>query len=180
MIFLVFGMVQMQFFQNVEASFRSRFSRLSNNHELPAVNKETSSAPKCSLPCQLESFWISFDKVLEMSEIPSFLHPFLRSKSGDMIDVGKCYGSCNYSYKQLYPNLVSVSIRSTWWSAFRHPILYGPLKTLNFKNMQTRCVPIGFEDIKTEIIDGDKILNGPTIENLVIRNCACAEVQSCE
>ena len=46
--------------------------------------------------------------------------------------------------------------------------------------MQTICVPIGFEDIKTEIIDGDKILNGPTIKNLIIRNCACAEVQSCE
>ena len=113
MIFLVFSMVQMQFFQNVEASFRSRLTRFSNNHELAAVHKEASSAPKCSVPCQLESFWISFDKVLEMAEIPSFLHPFLRSKSGDMIDIGKCYGSCNSSYKHLYPNLVSVSIR-TW------------------------------------------------------------------
>ena len=41
------------------------------------------------------------------------------------------------------------------------------------------CAPIGFDDIETEIFDGKNASKGPTIKNLVIRSCACTEVQFC-
>ena len=49
-----------------------------------------------------------------------------------------------------------------------------------FKNMHNRCAPIEFEDIKTVFANDNKIVDGPTIENLVIRSCACTEIQSCD
>lgn len=146
--------------QRVGASgFRSRLNEFSRKHELAtdinqfdSINRiQRSFRSKCNAPCQLEPYWISFDKVLELSEIPIFLHSFLRSKSEDMIDVGLCSGHCNSSIKRLYSDL----------------------------NMQTKCVPIEFGEIETEIVDGDRIHNGPTIKNLVIRKCVCTEIHFC-
>ena len=60
------------------------------------------------------------------------------------------------------------SIASLW------TIGYGDIK-----DIQTHCVPIDFEDIETEIIGDEEIVQGPKIKNLVIRKCACTEVQTC-
>ena len=88
------------------AFFGSRLTRSLNNDYVAAVPQKALNSPTCHGPCQRESFWISFDKVLEISEIPVYFHSFLRSKSGEMIDIGKCYGYCHPSRKELYPDLV--------------------------------------------------------------------------
>ena len=44
--------------------------------------------------------------------------------------------------------------------------------------MQTVCVPIEYDDIETEIIGDENMTKGPTIENLVIRSCACTEIET--
>ena len=98
----------------VDANFQSRISGSSRNHELESGIKQeysinrirTSFRSKCDSPCQLESFWIPFEKVLELSKIPIFMHSFLKSKSGGLINVGKCSGHCSSSVKRLYPDLV--------------------------------------------------------------------------
>ena len=61
---------------------------------------------KCKVPCQLEPYWITFDRVLEMSELPPFLHSFIRPKSDKLIDVGKCIGHCSASHTPLYHHTV--------------------------------------------------------------------------
>ena len=81
----VLNCIQLLLLGNAEAKFRSR-----------AIDR------KCNVPCQLESYWITFDRVLEMSELPPFLHSFIRPKSDKLIDVGKCIGHCSASHKPLY------------------------------------------------------------------------------
>ena len=121
---------------------------------------------ECRVPCQLEHYWIPFSKVLELSEIPSSLHFFIRSKSGDMVNVGKCAGNCFSSMKPLYQD----PVRST---------ISRELPYCDIKDIKTICVPIEYDDIETEIVRDEDIVQGPTIKNLVIRSCACAEVQTC-
>ena len=83
--------------------FKSLIQKKSDNRRLDPVGQ-------CKVPCQLEPFWIPFAKVLELSDIPRSMHFLIRSKFGDMIDVGKCAGHCNSSFKPLYENLVRPKI----------------------------------------------------------------------
>ena len=164
--------------QFAEAIFRSRINKFSspNNkmHFKSFIQKSSKSnnrrldlGGQCKVPCQLEPFWVPFAKVLELSDIPRSMHFLIRSKFGDMIDVGKCAGNCNSSFKPLYENSVRSKI-SQW------------LPQQNIKDMQTICVPIEYDDIETEIIDDEDMAKGPTIKNLVIRSCACTEVETCD
>lgn len=164
-------------FQNAGAIFRSRLGKFSpgNNkmHFTYLIQKSSksdkrrlNSVDECSVPCQLEHYWIPFSKVLELSEIPSSLHFLIRSKSGDMVNVGKCAGHCFSSFKSLYQD----PVRST---------IFQELPYCDIKNIQSLCIPIEYEDIETEIVRNEDIVQGPTIKNLVIRSCACAEVQTC-
>ena len=164
-------------FQFAEAIFRSRINKFSfpNNemHFKSLIQKNSMSdnrrldpVGQCKVPCQLEPFWIPFARVLELSDIPRSMHFLIRSKSGDMIDVGKCAGNCNPFFKPLYENLVRPQI------SLRLPLC-------DIKDMQTVCVPIEYDDIETEIIGDENMTNGPTIKNLVIRSCACTEVETC-
>ena len=166
-------------FECAEAIFRSRLGKFYSNsnkiHFTSLVqksamsdNRKHSPDGQCRVPCQLEPYWIPFAKVLELSEIPISLPFLIRSKSGDMINVGKCAGHCNSSFKSLYPNH---SVRSK---------VSPKLPYCDIKEIQTHCVPIEFEDIETEIIGDEEIVQGPKIKNLVIRNCACTEVQTCD
>ena len=95
-------------FQSAEAIFRSRigkFSSPNNKMEFKSViqknsksdNRRLDPVDKCRVPCQLEPYCIPFAKVLELSDIPISMPYLIRSKSGDMIDVGKCAGKCNSS-----------------------------------------------------------------------------------
>ena len=104
-------------FKLAEANFfRSRIDKFMKEGKLTSEMKQETSIinvdslieSECNVPCQLKSFWISFDKILEMSEIPFFWHSFLKSKSGDMIDVGKCSGSCRSSIINFYSDPVRV------------------------------------------------------------------------
>ena len=175
---LVFIFISQMCFQYAEAIFRSRLGKFSPNNnkiQFPSMvqksatshNRKLSSDAQCRVPCQLEPYWIPFAKVLELSEIPIFLPSLIRSKSGDMINVGKCAGHCNASFKPLYQHSV-------------RPNISLKLPHGNIKGIQTHCVPIEFEDIETEIIGDEEIVQGPKIKNLVIRKCACTEVQTCD
>ena len=84
-----------------------------------------------------------------------------------MINVGKCAGYCHSSIKPLYRNPVRSFVS-------QNPPLY------YIKDIQTICAPIEFEDIETEIIGNKDVAKGPTIEDFVIRSCACTEVEICE
>ena len=86
----------------------------------------------------------------------------------NMINVGKCAGHCNSFFKPLYPKH---SVR---------PNVSLKLPYCDIKDIQTHCVPIEFEDIETEIIGDEEIIQGPTIKNLVIRKCACTELHICD
>ena len=83
-------------FECVDAIFRSRLGKFSpNNNKMHFTslvqksamtdNRMLSPDAQCGVPCQLETYWISFAKVLELSEIPISLPFLIRSKSGDMI-----------------------------------------------------------------------------------------------
>ena len=109
---LVLNCIHMQLMQNVEAKFRSRAIDRPQNHlsgTTPAkqtmmdiLQIEHKQFSECGVPCQLEPYWITFDKVLEMSEFPAFLYSYLRPKSDGLIDVGKCIGHCSASHTPLY------------------------------------------------------------------------------
>ena len=60
---------------------------------------------KCQMPCQRESFWIPFAAVMELGNIPNILRDTIRSKAGNMIDIGKCIGFCRPSQFSLYQNV---------------------------------------------------------------------------
>ena len=121
-VIYVFCGIQMQFQLAGANFFRSRIDDLVKRGELTSEMKQETSIihvdslfkSECNVPCQLQSFWISFDKILAMSEIPSFLHTFLKSKSGDMIDVGKCSGRCGSSIQQFYSDPVRVEHIPLW------------------------------------------------------------------
>ena len=115
-LILISYLIQMRF-QFAEAIFRSRINKFSSSnnkmHFKSLIQKNSKSDNRrldpfgqCKVPCQLEPFWIPFAKVLELSDIPRSMHFLIRSKFGDMIDVGKCAGNCNSSFKSLYENLV--------------------------------------------------------------------------
>ena len=60
---------------------------------------------KCQMPCQREPFWIPFAAVMELGNIPNILRDTIRSKAGNMIDIGKCIGFCRPSQFSLYQNV---------------------------------------------------------------------------
>ena len=174
---LIFVFLFQMRFECAEAIFRSRLGKFSpNNNKMHFTsliqkrsisdNRKLSPDAQCRVPCQLEPYWIPFAKVLELSEIPISLPFLIRSKSGNMINIGKCAGHCNSSFKPPYQHSVRPNI------SLKLP--YG-----NIKDIQTHCVPIKFEDIETETIGDEEIVQGPKIKNLVIRKCACTEVQTC-
>ena len=49
---------------------------------------------KCGMPCQRKSNWISLKSVLERAHIPTDLATMLKTKQGNVIDVGRCSGFC--------------------------------------------------------------------------------------
>ena len=117
-LILISYLIQMRF-HFAEAIFRSRINKFSfpNNKmhfksliQKKSDNRRLDPVGQCKVPCQLEPFWIPFAKVLELSDIPRSMHFLIRSKFGDMIDVGKCAGHCNSSFKPLYENLVRPKI----------------------------------------------------------------------
>ena len=120
-IFYLMFAIQMHFLC-VEAYFRSRLSKFSSSNEkhltTRTMQKHTNQnsrwikqSSKCMQPCQLEPYWVSFEKVLKMSGIPFSLHSVIRSKS-DMINVGKCVGHCNASIISLYQQPVRKCFKS--------------------------------------------------------------------
>ena len=52
--------------------------------------------------------------------------------------------------------------------------------TICVQDIETQCVPIEFEDLKTEILIDGKYENGPIVKNLIVKNCACSEIQICD
>ena len=128
---------------------------------------------QCERPCQREPYWISFDAIMELANIPNTLRPILRPKQETnehtfMFDVGRCSGFCKLNPFPLYHDF-TVSFSLKWNKKLK----------IWIQNMETRCIPIEFIDLKTEItIAGEKIM-GPTIQNLIIKNCACSEIQAC-
>ena len=107
-LILISYLIQMRF-QFAEAIFRSLIKPLIQKNSM-TDNRRLDPVGQCKVPCQLEPFWIPFAKVLELSDIPRSMHFLIRSKFGDMIDVGKCAGNCNSSFKSLYENLVRPKI----------------------------------------------------------------------
>ena len=62
---------------------------------------------KCERPCQREPYWISFDAIMDLGDIPNSLRPLLRPKQRAdaydfMFDVGRCSGFCKQSSFPLY------------------------------------------------------------------------------
>ena len=62
---------------------------------------------QCERPCQRESYWISFDAIMELGNIPNTLRPILRPKQETndhtfMFDVGRCSGFCKLNAFPLY------------------------------------------------------------------------------
>ena len=116
---LIFCVIQIHF-ECVGASFRSRLSKHRSQKNIfttPAMHTKSNQSkqwiqkdPKCMQPCQLEPYWVSFDKVLELSDIPMLMHSVIRSKTdvGHMINVGKCAGNCNASIIPLYQHSVRI------------------------------------------------------------------------
>ena len=44
---------------------------------------------------------------------------------------------------------------------------------------QLGCVAESYDDLKTKIRIGNEVIEGPTIENLVIKSCVCTTVHIC-
>ena len=66
---------------------------------------------QCERPCQREPYWISFDTIMELGDIPNSLRPLLRPKQREsvsdfMFDVGRCSGFCKQSLFPLYHDSV--------------------------------------------------------------------------
>ena len=81
---------------SLEATFRT----LRFRHPFDRVEQ-------CERPCQREPYWISFDAIMELANIPNSLRPMLRPKQDKndhafMFDVGRCSGFCKQSAFQLY------------------------------------------------------------------------------
>ena len=68
-------------------------------------SKRNQMGGKCQMPCQREPFWIPFAAVMELGNIPNILRDTIRSKAGNMIDIGKCIGFCRPSQFSLYQNV---------------------------------------------------------------------------
>ena len=61
----------------------------------------------CGSPCQREPYWITFDAIMELANIPDSLRPLLRAQQEInanvlMFDVGRCTGFCKHSLFPLY------------------------------------------------------------------------------
>ena len=117
--FIVFALALMK---TSEAIFRSRLSKFTaKDHQDSARSlnmahkttfmerlidgnhgKRDQMSGHCQMPCQREPFWIPFMAVLELGNIPNMLRGTIRSKAGNMIDIGKCIGYCRSSLFSLY------------------------------------------------------------------------------
>ena len=124
-----FILVSLTLIKNSEAIFRSRLNKftaktyqddklsLNMAHKTTHMGhsmidsirgshgKRNQMGGKCQMPCQREPFWIPFAAVMELWNIPNILRDTVRSKAGNMIDIGKCIGFCRPSQFSLYQNL---------------------------------------------------------------------------
>ena len=48
-----------------------------------------------------------------------------------------------------------------------------------FQNDQLGCAASEYKDLKTKIRVAEKTMQGPTIENLVVKACTCTSVHIC-
>ena len=122
-LFVIFGAIQMHV-EYAGATFRSRLSKLSKADKPisspPIVSskirlskqKSIQGAGKCMAPCQLEPYWIPFDTVLKLSDVPDFLYSSIRFKSA-LINIGKCIGFCKPSMLPLYKTSVRLKLGKT-------------------------------------------------------------------
>ena len=118
-----------------------------------------------------------------------------------LLDIIRCNNGA-WEYSKYTSTIVAAETRDKWtylyvwcWSMLRLlqakclPTLswlcckFSPKWTKKLKiwiqNMETRCIPIEFTDLKTEITVAGEKITGPTIQNLIIKKCACSEIQAC-
>ena len=149
---------------------------------------------KCGMPCQRKSHWISLKSVLERAHIPIDLAKMLKTKQGNMVDVGRCSGFCK---APVFPFIRGFTVSYLWSGPCPFDYRTGPRASMTigtlyinykpwlfykvyiFQNMQTTCIPIKFDTLKTDIVINGKRENGPEIKNLIIKTCACTEIQIC-
>ena len=121
----LFILISLALIESSEAIFRSRLNKftaktyqddklsLNMAHKTAHMGhsirgnhgKRNQMGGKCQMPCQRESFWIPFAAVMELGNIPNMLRGTIRSKTGNMIDIGKCIGFCRPSQFSLYQNV---------------------------------------------------------------------------
>jgi len=120
-----FILISLALIESSEALFRSRINKFSAKtyqddklslnmahktahmgHSIRGTHgKRNQMGGKCQMPCQRESFWIPFAAVMELGNIPNMLRGTIRSKAGNMIDIGQCIGFCRPSQFSLYQNV---------------------------------------------------------------------------
>ena len=88
------------------------------------------------------------------------------SNSYGEIDIGKCIGSCRHAQSQ---NLMVRFSNS----------LFAVLPEKHFQNNQLGCVASEYKDLETKIRAKGENIQGPKIENLVVKACTCTSVHIC-
>ena len=64
------------------------------NNRFNALETTANNGGKCGMPCQRKPHWMSLKSVMERAHIPTDLAKMLKTKQGNMIDVGRCAGFC--------------------------------------------------------------------------------------
>ena len=88
------------------------------------------------------------------------------SNSYGEIDIGKCVGSCRQAQSQN----PMVSFANS---------LFAALPEKHFQNNQLGCVASEYKDLETKIRVPGETIQGPTIDNLVVKACTCTSVHTC-
>ena len=130
---------------------------------------------KCNQPCQRKPYFVAFDSIMLNGHIQTLVGRSIRPKDGEyMVDIGICSGFCKKFQTALYSEIpVSSTIYQS--SDDRHY----RIDPISNQNLETRCIPISFESLDTDILINGKYEPGPRLENLVIKDCACSTIENC-
>ena len=181
LLIFIIAVVHAQGF-NSHRFFRTRLSKQPNilNEHGNISNKRLQSMKslnyqhlnnKCNRPCQRQPYFVAFDSIMEYAHIHKLVGRSIRPRDGQyMVDIGICSGFCKKFQTFIYTD-IPVS-PTNFRSHYR-------IKLVSIQNLETRCIPISFESLNTDIQINGKNEPGPKLENLVIKDCACSTIENC-
>ena len=183
LLIFIIAVVHAQGF-NSHRFFRTRLSKqpnILNKHEnisnkrlqsMKSLNYHYSNN-KCNQPCQRQPYFVTFDSIMEYAHIHKLVGRSIRPGDGQyMVDVGICSGFCTKFQTFLYTD---IPVSSTQYTRRSRPTY----KPQSIKSPETRCIPISFESLNTDILINGLYEPGPRLENSVVKDCACSTIDNC-